>query len=496
MLLIKRPLSILVFGALVALLFGGTRSVIEIAEAQAPTLVPTVALTGTMPAYVTAVPPVFSPIDPARRALALATPGGFRIGEIELPGPSLYVDFNPIDPQRYARVDSLGMLRFVPQGAGEGVYSFAPYFDGFTTGALADNRLAVAEVAWSPNGQMLAFRIASGDPAANDGIWFWQPARDIGTDPSYHLLRDCPPGCMLVERRNVQEWRALDLAWSSDNQAILVNLELPQNNRRGIAVVQAVRDPETRQSRIGPEALFYDYGTWAGDGQRIVVSGRGPDGTVLFGTIARDGSTPFLTAAASVGLAWVQHAAQQPATGQIVMLGAVGGSGSALQLYDSAGTALTGPIGNGAPQQVRWSPDRSAVWVTVGEGINARHYIAGVDGSLRDITDHIGPTLAVNWTAGELPPNARTQDAPLPSGVILGSAYRPGQQLRVYVDQLNLHTEPRVQANVLGSIGIGEYVVILAGPVEADNVTWWRVQTTAYTGWIGGVINGITTLGP
>jgi hypothetical protein len=504
----QSPIFIVILALIgVALIFIGLTSGAQVASAQVPTVavatvgvstvVPTIAVTGTIPPTVAAfTPQPYTPVDPAVRAIALSTVGGLQIGEVELPGSSLFIDFNPIDSTRFARVDEFGMLRFAPLGGGEGVYSFAPYHEGFSTESAETNPLFVRETKWSPNGQFVAFLIDSDDPAANDGVWYWQPGRDIGTDPSYHLLRDCPPGCNMVERRNVREWRSLSIDWSSDNQAILVHLELPQNQRRAIAVVQAVRDPETRQSRIGPNALLYDYGSWAADGERIVVSGKDPDGNVVFGFINSDGILTQLFAASSIGLGWVQDAVHNPLTGQIVMLGAVGGSGGALKLYDSTGVELTDFIGNGAPQKVLWSPDRSAVLVTVGEGLNERLYVAQIDGTITDITDMVGPTRTIAWVPGSLPANARTQSPIVPSGVIEGSTYRAGQQLRVYVDALSIYTTPSLSGTAIGTIGVGEYVLILAGPVDADGITWWRVQTTYYTGWLGGKIDGSTTLGP
>lgn len=460
-----------------------------------PTVVPTIALT-SVPPTIAALPASgsYTPVDPAVRAIALSSAGG--LGEVALAGGARAVSFNPIDPKRYARVDEFGGLRFVPENGQEGVYTFAPYFEGFTAGSLEANPLRLTEVQWSPNGQQLAFIISSGDAAANDGLWFWQPAREIGTDPSYHLLRDCPPGCNLVERRNVQEWKTLSLEWAADNQAILVSLFLPQQSRRALAVRQAVRDPETTQSRVGPDALLYDYGHWTPDGQRIVVSGKGPNGAVVFGTIGRDGASTLLTPALDIGLGWAQDAVIQPASGQIIMLGAEGGAGGALRLYDSSGQALSDFIGNGPPSRVSWSPDRTAVLVSVDQGGGqVRHYIAQTDGTITDITADVGQS-PIAWVAGSLPPTAQTRTPALPSGVVAGSKYQPGQQLRVYADKLDIHTAPSQSASRIGTITMGEYVAILAGPVEAENIIWWRVQTVTYTGWLAGQIGVNVTLGP
>lgn len=457
------------------------------------TAVPTVAITAipaTVPAQGASVPSV----DPNVRGVALTSSGD--VGEIALTGDALYVAYNPIDPTHYARIDHFGILHYAPLNTPEGVYSFAPSFDGFSAPSLQENKLRMVETQWSPNGQMLAFHVASGDSAANDGIWFWQPARDMGTDPSYHLLRDCPPGCDMVTRVNAEQWHSLSFDWSSDNQAILVRLDLPLEKRHGLAIVQAVRDPATSQSRTGPNVLRYDYGHWTSDGQRVVVSGAGTDGRVVFGVVGRDGGNAVLTAASSVGLAWVQDAVEQPGTGQIVMLGSTAGAGSALRLYDASGKALSEAIGSGAPSQVSWSPDRSAVLVVVGDDSAARYYLAHVSGGVTDITNPIGSTRAVNWVP-TMPKGAKLMTPAIPTGVVEGSSYSAGQQLRVVSDQLDVYDQPKLSGGILGVVKRASYVAILAGPVNDGAIIWWRVQTASgLVGWIGGQINGVVTLAP
>jgi hypothetical protein len=167
-----------------------------------------------------------------------------------------------------------------------------------------------------------------------------------------------------------------------------------------------------------------------------------------------------------------------------------------LRLYDNTGKPLTDFIGSAAPARVLWSPDRSAALVTTQIGDAVQHFVARMDGSVTEITDQVGPTAAVEWVTGSLPANARTQQPSVPSGVVEGSRYRPGQQLRVYVEALNLHPEPSRESPVLDVITMGEYVAILAGPVQDGNILWWRVQTVRTTGWLAGEIDRSETLGP
>jgi uncharacterized protein YgiM (DUF1202 family) len=124
-----------------------------------------------------------------------------------------------------------------------------------------------------------------------------------------------------------------------------------------------------------------------------------------------------------------------------------------------------------------------------------------VNGDVRDITGSVAGAQAVNWVDGLLPPSEETGStgaAPIPSGVIAGSLYQPGEQLRVYSDQLNVRQGPGYSYDFASDFLVaGEYVRILAGPVEAEDATWWQVQTAdGAIGWVAGEINGAATLGP
>ena len=68
----------------------------------------------------------------------------------------------------------------------------------------------------------------------------------------------------------------------------------------------------------------------------------------------------------------------------------------------------------------------------------------------------------------------------------------------MYSTELNIRTGPGVAYPFARSfLETGEYVAILAGPVQADGATWWQVQTAdGIVGWIAGEINGLVTLGP
>ena len=101
---------------------------------------------------------------------------------------------------------------------------------------------------------------------------------------------------------------------------------------------------------------------------------------------------------------------------------------------------------------------------------------------------------------GGLPAQGSVPPAPsaegVPSGVVEGSRYLPGQQLRVLsIDGLNIREAPSTTAPVVGGVVQGDYVAILAGPVETANLVWWQVKAASgVQGWVAGAIGGFDTL--
>lgn len=84
----------------------------------------------------------------------------------------------------------------------------------------------------------------------------------------------------------------------------------------------------------------------------------------------------------------------------------------------------------------------------------------------------------------------------LPSGVVEGSEFEPGQELVVASpnsEGLNLRTEPNADVpNVIRYLLNGEFVRVLAGPYDQGALRWWRVRTAqGEEGWIVSAI-GVT----
>lgn len=299
---------------------------------------------------------------------------------------TFYFAQNPATPTRYAVIDLTGLLYITePSGANAFRIEQGPYTQ-FPAESRATNNAAADVVAWSPDGQYVGF-IVNGNQQASDGVWYFQP----GQFAPLQLIVDCPtdnfPGCLITQPPDsIIRWESLELHWSPDSQALLVNLNLPQLGRRGLMVAGITRNERVRDNR--PPIFLYDMGTWANDG-RILASGRNPDGQSEVVLLNRDGSLNQLIYRG--GTLWLGWAAQQP-DGDIYALGRAGDPNGALALYDMNGTALTSAIGNGFPQRVAWSPNRSAVLVEV----SGRRYLATVSGQVSDITAVSGG-LPINW---------------------------------------------------------------------------------------------------
>lgn len=355
--------------------------------------------------------PTLAQSNPIERVIVMNTFNGLTVAEQIMPNNTLAVDYRPGHRDQWARVDGVGIPRY-HYDSPEGVYTAPPFVDGFSAPSAEENKIRVDQIAWSPRGDMFAFVIDN--PLIDDlahGVWFWQPLRELASDPSYQLLRQCPPYCDATTGGNGQQWHAETVEWSPDNNAILINLTLPlENNRRALTVRYANRDLEQTQAITAPDILRFDTGHWTPDGQNLIVSGRDASGQVVFGLVARDGTVLDVKPASEIGMAWVQSAIQPRDEQRLVMLGSVNGASDAHQLVDSTGEILTPPIGTRAPSTVEWSPDGTAVRVVVGQ----QTFIALTTGEVYDITNLVDASTAVAWIDGLLPTNASPLTLPAP----------------------------------------------------------------------------------
>lgn len=432
------------------------------------------------------------------RAFALsATAAGLQVAELEQSfGGTIDIDYNPADPRRWARADNYGILRFVDLGnptIAEGVYTFAPFFQGYEASSPAANKYYVREVEWSPDGRSLAFRIENPSQSdLNQGVWFWQPLMETSSDPSYQLLRPCPGYCdQAGVPASYAGWAAYSLEWSSDSSSLLIGVNSLENGGRRALLVRSAQRTNPPPATQTPSFLLYDYGHWGVDGQRIVVSGHGPENTILFGTVDRSGGNPIVELASEINLAWVQDAVQAP-DGSLLMLGSPVGQLSPLHIVNQAGVLLTPPIGDSFPSEVKWSPDASAVMLRVGDAV----YVAQTNGTVYEISNLLADSPNVEWVNGSMPTGFRLLPlaAPLAEGTYVpeltpevttdSRSFAVGDLLRVNEGTIDIYSEPIASAAVVGTLLTGEELIITDGPVQADSITWYRVQTLNYTGWI------------
>jgi hypothetical protein len=440
----------------------------------------------------------FPNADPRTLAFVLGDEG-LRGGVSLLPDVTLF-ERNPVNPAQYAVTDTSGLLYFTGlNGENAGRVDTSP-FSQFIPLSREENNAYVEDIAWSPDGQYLAFLI-NGDKLAVDGVWFFAP----GQFPPLQLLVDCPaqghPGCTIVTSPSGPDrWESLLLDWSPNSDALLVRTWIPSKNRAGLTLLPIIRDERARDVR--PPVFEYEYGSWSNDGQRILVSGSAPDGNVYIGWINRDGSFSQIVFAARDNGLWVQHAVQRP-DGSIIALGAPyseGGPGAAQRIYDASGRALTGPIGSGPPQRVEWSPDRSAVLVIAGD----RVYLAHIDGRVEDITNEVAGVRAINWVGGSVPvigsPQQGVESTIAPVGQRQENPYTPGTRLRVTAPAgLFIRTQPNVSAEAIASVAEGDMVIMLPTvPVRDGAYLWFEIRTESggVVGWLAGEIDGTATIAP
>ncbi len=420
---------------------------------------------------------------------------------------------NPANPNQYAAVNGAGQLFFIGDYANH--QTDRVHLDIFTDFTYQvtkreDNDAAVERVIWSPNGQYMAF-IIRGGKVNKDGVWYYSPASG-----GNQILRDCPPqaGCDTTANRGQEgrpaQYQSLNVHWSPDSTALLIELYLPEEGRRAFGISNGLAtDPS-----IMPPVIRYDYANWSGDGQRVVVSGRAPDGQhVVLGTVDRNGVNEQLTDMGALGWSWIQDGIDSG--NRFVALGSHNGPDSPQQLVDQNGNALSNPIGGSKPERVDWSPDHKAVLVVTTEGGGRRYWVARVgEQRPREITGQVANALSVEWVGGRLPSSPIVQpQLPVPTAapVVPGgpapvgqpataappvaSAFTVGQQIQITAPAgLNIRTSRTLTPDsLIALLPLGSTMTVLEGPIDEAGLTWYRVRLDGgQEGWVAAFINGIS----
>lgn len=438
------------------------------------------------------------PANPLTRAFALNAAGGaITGGSLLLPFSTTTFARSPTDPTRLAAVDDRGLLYLFSGGLAADLGArvrVAPFVD-FEPLSAADNQVRVVQIGWSPDGAWLAF-LVDAERDDRDGVWLLSNPQLNSISSARQVFRECPPplqaACTVAVGGNPSRYNSLHFEWNNRSDALLITLDLPEEGRHALTVVGLDHDP----TRLPP---IYRYGdaSWSWDGTRVLVSGSGPDGRQALRWLdPASGAETLILDGSARGLGF-QSAVERP-DGQIVALGSANGAGSALSLYGADGTPLSAPIGTSAPERVAWSPDRSAVLVVVNEAGTRRYYVAEVSGTIREITASVAGALAVEWIGGALAAEPATATpAPTLTPVAAGEyglAVNQAVQVIAAVG-VNLRAEPSTGAAVLQLLNAFEYVLIIGGPVEADGLIWWQVQSAANrVGWVAESVAGVQLL--
>jgi hypothetical protein len=457
-------------------------------------------------------PPAPTSAVPGVRSFALTTVAGSLVGTLfEPPGGATTFAVNNVTGQ-VARVDTTGAIYLAGAATEGGDRLQASPFSQFAPDSPENNNARVRQIAWSPDGRLLAFLVdtlsdgAGQNDSSNDGVWYLEPITASSSDPTYQLTRDCPPeaGCALVnppERR-----RSLYFEWNFQSSALLVTVDLVDEGRRGFVIVDTV--PVSDYASTPQRVYRYEFASWTPDGTAVIASGIGPDGQSAVRRIDRaTGQETVIYNGSASGL-YVRNAVERT-NGQVYMLASAGGAGGPVQLYRADGTPVTGLIGSAAPVRVEWSPVRDAVLVVTEENGVRRYFVAEVNGNLQEITAQVADALAVEWVAAPLaapavaPPDASAgADAGFaPVGqpdTLAGTGYVVGQIVRVvYFDGINLRDAPSIFANSIDGLNFNEQVTIVGGPTEADGLVWWQVRTFEnLVGWVAQATAEEPLIGP
>lgn len=255
--------------------------------------------------------------------------------------------------------------------------------------------LRYSDVAWSPDGARLAFRLSArdpGDPTAFDsGVWVY----DAASGTAHQVFRTGFEGHVA----QVHEQRSASaITWSPDGSALIIQVTTP----RGFANVFTPAGHDVNAAEGGGfiEALPYANATWAADGRTVIVSGAlwggGPE-VAGRADPATGAVTEYLNQQVT-GL--FMRAAFEIEPGRLVFLGGPGADGFALYTAPAEVGAAPRQVSGLIPGQVlraEWSRARRAALVTAQTPAGPRLWIVRLDGAAQDVTFTGGVLTDARW---------------------------------------------------------------------------------------------------
>jgi hypothetical protein len=329
------------------------------------------------------------------------TPGGINVIDLSRPGvqqiPSTFTIYSvtsggvvtqetigrtvrlyagrPGDPDSYLYTDGVGNVFLVIDGTPVGLPPGFPV-PAFAISAREENNYFVSALSWSADGSRAAAIIDGNrfhpDGTFSDGVWLFSPGGG-----AVQILPDCEfpeqPSCQAGPVPDFN-YQTTGVTWSPSGNALMVSARITSGDLTGRNAQIVIFPPEVGGRRV---PLIYDYGAWGADG-RIIASGRNAAGEVVLARVAitPEGNQEEVVLNASAAGLWVQNAVER-SDGQIVTLGRPGSPNGAMCVYNQQGVPLTGPIGDGPPISVLWSPDGRVVVLTMPDG---RQFSARADG--------------------------------------------------------------------------------------------------------------------
>ena len=340
------------------------------------------------------------PIGPAvplpEQASVVVSYAGQIVPILEL-GPDGRPAAAPLAQGSFFAVSSAGRVAAIGPDALLHVDGQALHVAPDTGWGLAGN-LAWGDLAWSPDGRWLAFRVDPADPATYPAAGFNEPTGvwiyDAQGATSWHVFRNGYAGqvAQLHEQR-----RAVGMRWSPNSDALIVTVETPLG--RGSVPIAVGHDVNQFV-----DALHYADATWSPGGGALIVSGATWEGLSVVGRVALDEArttTIFLTEAAT-GLH--MQAALELAGGRIAFLGSATPGSFALYATRTAPDGIQVPeiarLSPPMPGQVlaaAWNPGRTAVLVAAQDGAARRLWLVRTDGAAQDITPAAGAPDLAGW---------------------------------------------------------------------------------------------------
>lgn len=249
--------------------------------------------------------------------------------------------------------------------------------------------LNYGDLAWSPNGHYLAFRVDADDPqdfnGIDTGIWIYETA----TNRSWQVFRNTYAGQVTQQH---EQRRALSVTWAPNNTALAITVATPVGQR-------IVFLPVEHNVNEWVDSLPHADATWTTDSTGLIVSGTTENGQAAVGRVNLDAFWTYTKYLDQATTGLTMQAATQLNDRRIAFLGADAGS---FALYATAAisnsqpTRLSQPI-TGQIIAAEWNSERTAVLITTQTDNQQLLWIIRIDGTVRNTTPNDAALSDAHW---------------------------------------------------------------------------------------------------